>query len=79
MAAHINAAGGGRGLLPSRAPRLGRAARACVPPELGGGESIVKPVGIDDVPIATFTLWTPDPERGASELNQVSLAAVTTP
>jgi len=49
--------------------------RDWVPPELGVGEFIVKPVGIDDVPIVTLTLWTDDPERGAYELRQVANAA----
>src|SRR3990170_3038895 len=49
--------------------------RDWVPPELGVGEFIVKPVGIDDVPIVTLTLWTPDPARGAYELKQVANAA----
>ena len=33
---------------------------------------LVKPKGIDDVPIVTLTLWTRDPERGAHELGQVA-------
>jgi len=33
---------------------------------------IVKPKGIDDVPIVTLTLWTQDPSRGAYELGQVA-------
>src|SRR3990172_56333 len=35
------------------------------PPGLGTGTVIVKPKGIDDVPIVSLTLWTVDPERGA--------------
>ncbi len=49
--------------------------RDWVPPELGVGEFIVKPVGIDDVPIVTLTLWTGDMQRGAYELKQVANAA----
>lgn len=49
--------------------------RDWVSPELGVGEFLVKPVGIDDVPIVTLTLWTEDPERGAYELQQVANAA----
>ena len=49
--------------------------RDWVPPELGVGEFIVKPKGIDDVPIVTLTLWTADPQRGAYELRQVANAA----
>jgi len=44
-------------------------------PNLGVGEPIVKPVGIDDVPIVSLTLWTADPQRGAFELQQVAHAA----
>ncbi len=39
-----------------------------LPPGLGVGRPLVKPMGIDDVPILTATLWTEDPERGAHEL-----------
>ncbi|MBW8458178.1 MAG: efflux RND transporter permease subunit [Thiobacillus sp.] len=46
-----------------------------VSPELGVGEPIIKPVGIDDVPIVTVTLWTRDETRGAYELEQVAHAA----
>ena len=38
--------------------------RDWLPANLGVGEPIVKPKGIDDVPIVTLTLWTEDPERG---------------
>ncbi|MCZ7562831.1 MAG: efflux RND transporter permease subunit [Burkholderiales bacterium] len=44
-------------------------------PNLGVGEPIIKPKGIDDVPIVTLTLWTADAERGAYELQQVARAA----
>ena len=49
--------------------------RDWVSPNLGTGEPIIKPMGIDDVPIVTLTLWTADPERGAYELERVAHAA----
>ncbi|MBL8484601.1 MAG: efflux RND transporter permease subunit [Rhodocyclaceae bacterium] len=49
--------------------------RDWVSPYLGVGEPIVKPKGIDDVPIVTLTLWTADSTRGAFELQQVAHAA----
>jgi len=52
-----------------------QANRDWVSPELGVGEPIIKPLGIDDVPIITVTLWTRDPERGAYELEQAARAA----
>jgi len=45
-----------------------------VSPNLGVGEPIIKPMGIDDVPIVTLTLWTADPQRGAYELERVAHA-----
>ena len=48
--------------------------RDWLPTELGVGEPIVKPKGIDDVPIVTLTLWTRGPERGAYELERVAHA-----
>ncbi len=45
-----------------------------LPANLGVGQAIIKPKGIDDVPIVTLTLWTEDPERGAFELSQVAHA-----
>jgi multidrug efflux pump subunit AcrB len=48
--------------------------RDWLPKNLGVGEPIVKPKGIDDVPIITLTLWTEDPARGAYELHQVAHA-----
>ena len=35
-------------------------------------QPLVKPKGIDDVPIVTLTLWTADQARGAHELGQVA-------
>ncbi len=52
-----------------------QANRDWVSPELGVGEPIIKPLGIDDVPIVTLTLWTRDPARGAYELEQAAHAA----
>ncbi len=46
--------------------------RDWVSPQLGVGEPIIKPTGIDDVPIVTLTLWTTDPARGAFELERVA-------
>ena len=43
-----------------------------LPKNLGTLPPIIKPKGIDDVPIVTLTLWTKDPNRGASELNKVA-------
>lgn len=43
-------------------------------PQLGVGEPLIKPKGIDDVPIVSLTLWTADPERAAFELQQVARA-----
>jgi multidrug efflux pump subunit AcrB len=44
------------------------------PPDLGILQPLVKPKGIDDVPILGVTLWTDDPARGAHELRQVAHA-----
>ncbi len=44
------------------------------PANLGIGAPMVKPKGIDDVPIVAVTLWTEDPERGAHELLKVAHA-----
>ena len=45
-----------------------------LPSNLGVGQPIVKPKGIDDVPIVAGTLWTEDPERGGYDLLQVAHA-----
>ncbi len=45
-----------------------------LPPNSGVGRPIIKPKGIDDVPIVTLTLWTEDESRGAFELAQVAHA-----
>jgi multidrug efflux pump subunit AcrB len=52
-----------------------QANRDWVTPEMGVGEPIVKPKGIDDVPIMTLTLWTADPQRGAYELERIAHSA----
>ncbi len=43
-------------------------------PNLGAGEPIIKPIGIDDVPVVGLTLWTADESRGAFELERVAHA-----
>ncbi|MBS1198190.1 MAG: Acriflavin resistance protein [Proteobacteria bacterium] len=45
-----------------------------LPPNLGVFEPIVKPRGIDDVPIVSLTFWTKDRARTAFELQQVARA-----
>jgi len=43
-----------------------------LPQGLGVGQPIVKPKGIDDVPVMSLTLWTDDAQRGAIDLAQVA-------
>ncbi|HEX6294990.1 MAG TPA: efflux RND transporter permease subunit [Burkholderiales bacterium] len=43
-------------------------------PQLGVGEPVIKPKGIDDVPVVTLTLWSSDAGRGAFELERVAHA-----
>ena len=43
-----------------------------LPPNLGVGQPIIKPKGIDDVPIVAATLWSEDESVGAYELGQVA-------
>lgn len=45
-----------------------------LPPNLGTLTPVIKPKGIDDVPIVAATLWTQDPNKGALELQQVAHA-----
>jgi multidrug efflux pump subunit AcrB len=45
-----------------------------LPSGAGIGQPIVKPKGIDDVPVVTLTLWTDDESRGGYELTQVAHA-----
>ena len=52
-----------------------QANRDWVAPDLGVGEPIIKPLGIDDVPIVTVSLWTKDPARGGLDLAQIAHAA----
>lgn len=42
------------------------------PHNLGTGPPLVKPKGIDDVPIVSVTLWTEDEERGGHDLLKVA-------
>ncbi|CAG0943500.1 Multidrug resistance protein MdtC [Gammaproteobacteria bacterium] len=42
------------------------------PPGAGVLPPLIKPKGIDDVPVLTLTLWTRDPARGGFELGQVA-------
>jgi len=48
-----------------------------LPANLGVGQPIVKPKGIDDVPIIAATLWSKDNTAGAFELSQVAHALET--
>ena len=43
-----------------------------LPANMGVGQPIVKPRGIDDVPVVALTLWSPDPLLGSVELLQVA-------
>ena len=43
-----------------------------LPPGMGVGQPLVKPKGIDDVPVMSLTLWTDDPQRGAAQLAEVA-------
>src|SRR5574343_4954 len=43
-------------------------------PTLGVMEPVIKPRGIDDVPIVGLTFWTTDPTRSAYDLQQVARA-----
>ena len=46
-----------------------------LPPNLGVGQPVIKPKGIDDVPIVALTFWTSDTERSAFDLQQVARSA----
>jgi multidrug efflux pump subunit AcrB len=48
--------------------------RDWVSPNLGVLDPIIKPKGIDDVPIVTLTFWTPDKARTAFDMQEVSRA-----
>jgi len=41
-------------------------------PGTGIGQPVVKPKGIDDVPVMSVTLWTDDPARGPADLARVA-------
>ncbi len=43
-----------------------------LPAGLGVGQPLVRPMGIDDVPIVSLTLWTEDQDRAAYDLLQVA-------
>jgi len=45
-----------------------------LPQNLGVGQPLIKPKGIDDVPIVTLTLWDKEVSTGAYELQQVAHA-----
>ena len=45
-----------------------------LPPNLGVGQPIIKPKGIDDVPIVTATLWSKNPDVSGYQLGQVAHA-----
>ncbi len=49
--------------------------RDWVAPELGILEPVIKPKGIDDVPVVALTLSTADPQRGAYDLERIAHAA----
>ena len=48
-----------------------------LPKNLGVGQPIIKPKGIDDVPIVSLTLWTEDQAKGAFDLQKVAHALET--
>ena len=48
--------------------------RDWLPPELEVGEPLVKPKGIDDVPIVAITLYAKDSAHGASDLERIAHA-----
>jgi len=48
--------------------------RDWLPANLGVMEPVIKPRGIDDVPIVGLTFWTTDPTRSAYDLQQVARA-----
>ncbi len=43
-----------------------------LPPGIGVGQPLIKPKGIDDVPVMALTLWTDDPQRSATDLAEVA-------
>ncbi|MDF3021309.1 MAG: multidrug transporter AcrB [Steroidobacteraceae bacterium] len=47
------------------------------PPGAGVLQPLIKPKGIDDVPIVTLTLWSTDADRGTHEIGQVARSIET--
>jgi multidrug efflux pump subunit AcrB len=43
-----------------------------LPAGVGVGQPLVKPKGIDDVPVMAVTLWTDDPQRSATDIADVA-------
>ncbi|MEE9343476.1 MAG: efflux RND transporter permease subunit [Gammaproteobacteria bacterium] len=43
-----------------------------IPASLGAGPTLIKPMGIDDVPMLSLTLWSDDPQTGGYELERVA-------
>ncbi len=43
-----------------------------LPAGMGVGQPLIKPMGIDDVPVMSLTLWTDDPQRSATALAEVA-------
>jgi multidrug efflux pump subunit AcrB len=48
-----------------------------MPPNIGVAQPLIKPKGIDDVPIVALTLWTEDAKRGSYDLRRVAHAIET--
>jgi len=48
--------------------------RDWLPQNLGVAQPVIKPMGIDDVPIVTATLWSQNPAIGSAQLSRVSHA-----
>jgi len=46
-----------------------------LPPNLGVQPAVIKPKGIDDVPVLALTFWTKDAEHSAFDLQQVARGA----
>ena len=45
-----------------------------LPAAAGVQQPLIRPMGIDDVPIVSVTLWTEDPARGAHDLQRIAYA-----
>ena len=48
-----------------------------LPAGIGVGQPLIKPKGIDDVPVMALTLWTDDAQRSATDLAEVAHALET--